>query len=205
MFKLLVTMGFAALLASCSTTNPILDKVATTSVFAKIDSAHSTDEFLLNVFEFADIIIVDDGTGGHLDGMIETLYYLDENPNKIVVIDGACASACTLLLSRPKNVVFTENAVFRFHSASIRETRNGEIVEFMSERGNTKMLRFFTPQVQKWIEQTGAFQSLELTDMDSDQARRFYPEMFIRSDDLPDLEDAGDLIVSSTREFRRFD
>lgn len=195
MFKTLAVLGFVGLLAGCSTTNPVLERVAGEKTFAMIDQTHTTDEFLLKVFKDTNSIIINEGTGGHLDGMIYTLYYLDQNPDKTIVIDGPCASACTLLLTRPNNVVFTENAEFGFHSASVRETINGNVREFMSERGNTKMLRLFPKAVRAWIIKNRAFESLDLTYMDYQTARKFFPTMYVSSDELPELEVYGSVSV----------
>ena len=196
-FSLAAGLGIAlGFMSGCMSPNVVVDRIGKTQVFAMIDSSTPTDGVLMNVMELTDAIIISDGVGGHLDGMLAVLKYLDHHPQKTIIIDGACASACTLLLSRPANVVFTENAVFRFHSASIREEVNGKFRYFMSAPGNEKMLAVMPERLKDWIKETDAFGSRELTDMDSTTARQLFPKMFVETSDIPLLEFGSNITIS---------
>ncbi len=182
--------------SGCATSKQtVLDKFSANEVVAMVDGSNSTDQFMIKVFKATDAIIIREGTGGELNGMISTLKFLDENKNKTIVIDGPCASACTLLLTRPENVVFTEHAVFRFHSAAIYETKNGKRTYRLAGGGNAKMFDLFSDEVQEWILETEAFDSIEFTDMDNETARYYFPDMFVESSALPEFIDGEDHVV----------
>lgn len=192
----LIGTALALLSTGCATKPTVMDKFTANKVVAMVDGTNSTDQFMIKIFDQIDAIVIREGRGGELDGMISTLKFLDENQDKIIVIDGVCASACTLLLTRPQNVVFTEHAVFQFHSAAVYSTaKDGKRTYQLSGNGNAKMFDLFTEEVQEWILDTDAFGSIEFTDMDNDTARAYFPNMFVESSKLPNLVEHGDLVV----------
>jgi hypothetical protein len=75
-----------------------------------------TDSNLMQTLQTSDQIVIKYGSGGYVDGMLETMAYLKANPNKHIVIDGECVSACTLLLATSvsrNSVCYTSNARLR--------------------------------------------------------------------------------------------
>lgn len=72
-----------------------------------------------------------------------------------VVIDGFCASSCTLVLAHD-NYCATPNAVFAFHQVSYSIWRNGgwEAVE-RDEEGTAMMMRAYPGPVRAWIRRKG--------------------------------------------------
>jgi hypothetical protein len=183
-----IGLSLALLGSGCSILSDTLDqRVARQETFAMVGTEQHTDQFLIRLFGTTDAILIRGGAGGDVDGMIRTLDYLDKHPEKLVVIDGPCYSACTMLLARPKNVVFTENASFLFHSARV-EWRNseGEVIRWeLSYAGNEKMLDQFPIQIQEWIVQRDAFASREFTEMTNNEVTRFLPKMRIQANRIP--------------------
>lgn len=185
-----------ATLPSCQSIPSLSDKIGETRVFAMIGEENRTDGFLTDVFVQTDAILIRNGMGGELDGMLGTLAYLDENPNKLIVIDGPCASACTLLLSRPENVVFTENAVFQFHSAAWQTTVGTKVTFELSEEGNQKMLRVLPESIREWVLDNDAFASRDLVEMSNRTVRKLIPAMFMPSNRLPLMDPGPDRIIN---------
>lgn len=181
-------------IAGCATVkeNPITAKVAEQPSLMMVESQHHTDQFLMELFRQTDAIYITDGRGGELDGMLETLDYLDQNPEKLVVIDGDCYSACTLLLAKPRNVIFTDNASFFFHSASVRYCVDGNVKTTLSAPGNEKMRAALPPKVTAWVDANKAFDSTEFTEMPASDARELLPYMYVESEKLPGFRRTGE-------------
>lgn len=192
--KALLVGALLGCLAStgCQSDPSVMERVRTNKVFAMIDQGSRTDQFIMKVFNKTDSIIIRTGRGGELNGMLETLTYLDENPTKTIIIDGPCFSACTLLLSKPNNVVFTERAKFYFHSAHFRYP-DGSIV--LSPEGNKRMLGVFNDGTKSWINRHNAFASDKFVMMPNSVARSFYPKMFVRSSEMPDYVAGEDIAL----------
>lgn len=181
----IAAVSISALLASCAN---LPHKVEQQKTFAMVNADQKTDQHLISLFRDADGVIIRSGSGGEVDGMIETLKFLDAHPEKFIVVDGPCFSACTLLLSRPKSVVFTERATFHFHSARIEwRDKEGNLVKWeLSWDGNEKMMDVFPEQIQMWIYENDAFYSREFTSMDNATVRSLLPSMFMNSKRIPD-------------------
>lgn len=194
--------ALAGFLTGCVSTPPsVMDRVGHSKVFAMIGDQHTTDGYLIRVLEKTDSVIIENGTGGVLDGIFQTLAYLDEHPEKTVIVNGPCASACTLLLTKPQNVVFTENARFRFHSAFYRRVENGKRVIRLAPDSNDRMLAAFDDGVRDFIINTNAFASVRLTEMDNAIARNLHPEMFVESKRLPKMLDGGSLTIDDSDQY----
>ena len=94
---------------------------------------------------------------GDRGGRIGT--YIDKyegvrNSGETVVIDGLCASACTIVLGTVphERICVTSNAKLGFHAAWDRSD-NGRVV---TNREATKMLyAMYPPPVKRWIAQRG--------------------------------------------------
>jgi hypothetical protein len=100
---------------------------------------------------FAAVRIYDDG-GGQI-GAYLTKYHALREKGEQVMIDGTCASACTMLLGViPRNrICVTPRAVLAFHSAWT-PTSEGEQI---SSAGNYYLWSNYPPDVRKWIIQHG--------------------------------------------------
>lgn len=175
----------------------VIDQFRSATEVAVVDRHNSTDGFLLNLFESFDSIIIRFGKGGNLDGMIKVLMFLQENPEKTVVIDGPCYSACTLLLAAPENVVFTENASFYFHSSFLYDAKRPDKEPKMYPFGNEIMLKVLPTNVNLWTQLTGAFNKIEFTRMENHEAVDLVPEMFVSSNFLPEFGPSDTFSVTS--------
>lgn len=131
-----------------------------------------TDYNLVQIFEAtrANKMIIEQGNGGEVAGMFATLKYLEAHPEKKIIIDGFCASACTMLLSkRLKNVCFTKQAEFYFHSVYTQNEKTGK--KTMDPASNKVMYEEFDTPLQFFITASHAYGSLKLTKMDVDTAQ----------------------------------
>src|SRR5271168_2592215 len=104
---------------------------------------------------FATVIIYDD-VGGRIGDYL-TKYHALREKGEQVVIDGTCASACTMLLGViPRNrICVTPRAVLAFHSAWT-PTSEGEQI---SSAGNFYLWSNYPSDVRKWIIQHGGLHS----------------------------------------------
>jgi hypothetical protein len=100
---------------------------------------------------FATVRIYDD-VGGQIGDYLAKYHALREKGEQ-VMIDGTCASACTMLLGViPRNrICVTPRAVLAFHSAWT-PTSEGEQI---SSAGNYYLWSNYPPDVRKWIIQHG--------------------------------------------------
>jgi hypothetical protein len=95
---------------------------------------------------------ISDDRGGQIGDYLAKYHALRENGDR-VMIDGTCASACTMLLGViPRNrICVTPRAVLAFHSAWT-PTSEGEQI---SSAGNYYLWSNYPPDVRKWIIQHG--------------------------------------------------
>jgi hypothetical protein len=100
---------------------------------------------------FATVRIYDDG-GGQIGDYLNKYHALRKKGER-VVIDGTCASACTMLLGViPRDrICVTPRAVLAFHSAWT-PTSEGEQI---SSAGNYYLWSNYPADVRKWIIQHG--------------------------------------------------
>ncbi len=89
-----------------------------------------------------------------------------------VVIDGVCASACTLLINLPNSqLCVTERARLHFHRARLQKPiRNGRKI---LRDANRMMLASYPAGVRQWIAQRGGLTDRMLK-MDSADVSRFF-------------------------------
>jgi len=99
---------------------------------------------------------ISDDRGGQIGDYLAKYHALRENGER-VMIDGTCASACTMLLGViPRNrICVTPRAVLAFHSAWT-PTSEGEQI---SSAGNYYLWSNYPPAVRKWIIQHGGLHS----------------------------------------------
>src|ERR1700681_3097596 len=95
---------------------------------------------------------ISDDRGGQIGAYLKKYHALRENGER-VMIDGTCASACTMLLGViPRNrICVTPRAVLAFHSAW-NPTSEGEQV---SSAGNYYLWSNYPSHIRKWIIQHG--------------------------------------------------
>lgn len=137
-----------------------------------------TDGGLFDLLNLTDILVIRRGLGGNVDGMSDVVDYLNANPQKQVVIDGECYSACTLLASVPTTTL-TKNAKLNFHSASRNVCVEGELRSSMSLMANLFMMVMFDSRVQDWINESRAFSSVDFTQMPEDKMREFFANQYV--------------------------
>lgn len=143
-----------------------------------------TDDTLYFYNNLTNYIIISTGTGGNLDGMIE---FRNAYPEFNIIIDGDCYSACTLLLGM-KNVYYTENASFYFHS-SYNLTCGFMFSKTvgLSLKGNSSMMEIFNPSIRQWIQKSKAYESLSFTRLPNELLEG-YKSSFLPSSSLPNYK-----------------
>jgi hypothetical protein len=106
----------------------------------------------MNVVAAYATVRISDDRGGQIGDYLARYHALRENGER-VMIDGTCASACTMLLGViPRNrICVTPRAVLAFHSAWT-PTSEGEQI---SSAGNYYLWSNYPPAVRKWIIQHG--------------------------------------------------
>ena len=110
----------------------------------------------MNVASALATVKISDDRGGQIGDYLAKYHALRENGER-VMIDGTCASACTMLLGViPRNrICVTPRAVLAFHSAWT-PTSEGEQI---SSAGNYYLWSNYPPAVRKWIIQHGGLHS----------------------------------------------
>ena len=110
----------------------------------------------MNVSSAYAAVRISDDRGGQIGDYLAKFHALRENGDR-VMIDGTCASACTMLLGViPRNrICVTPRAVLAFHSAWT-PTSEGEQI---SSAGNYYLWSNYPPAVRKWIIQHGGLHS----------------------------------------------
>lgn len=155
-----------------------------------------SDHSLIPIIMESDITVIKEGTGGSLQGMSETLITLLLNKDRMVIIDGPCYSACTLLLSMP-NTMFTKNASFFYHSVGTDVCIRGELTRKMSYTGNKRFFNMLMPKQQDWVARNHALASFDFTEMTFEEAAKLYPARVIDANLIPEI--SADSFETDTR------
>ena len=155
-------------------------ELVVTDAFVAIFADNDTDETLKLAFQYSDLIVIKFGAGGVLKGMINTLNYLKQHPEKKIIIDGPCYSACTLLLSSP-NVKFTSKTDFYFHAAY--KKHDGKI--FIDVESTKAYLDLMPFSIQVWISRNKAVESTKFKKFDFKLMKHYFPDMIISSEEIP--------------------
>ena len=122
---------------------------------------------------FADdrTIYISHDPGGDL-GLYQVKAQVARELNLKVVIDGVCASACTLLIGLPSSqVCVTARARLHFHKARLkRPVANGRR---LLRKANHMMLAAYPAGVQNWIARKGGLTNRMLK-MESSEVLQFF-------------------------------
>jgi hypothetical protein len=110
-----------------------------------------TDEHMVGYINSTRVITIDDGVGGHVQGMVRMLSKVAHS-SKRVVINGPCRSACTLFLALgPSRVCLTKRAEMWFHQASLLTGKR-------SRYWSNAMLRLYPAGVRRYVRARGGLQ-----------------------------------------------
>lgn len=86
--------------------------------------------------------------------------------NVPIIVDGPCASACTLLVDTAhRNVCLTTRAVLLYHKGR-RFDENGEVKKYIELH--------YRPDVRAWIDEQGGLPTEDLLVMPFSEAKKFY-------------------------------
>jgi hypothetical protein len=99
--------------------------------------------------------IIDD-SGGRIGSYLDK-YDTLRTSRRQVVIDGTCASACTLVVEKiPRNrICVTPRAVLAFHAAWSPSLKGAEL----NKPGTTYLWSHYPPDVRRWIARNGGLRS----------------------------------------------
>lgn len=100
------------------------------------------------------VFVVNGDHGGVIREYTQRVYTLNQRGVQ-VVIDGLCASACTLYLTADK-VCFTQRATFGFHSAQDVEGGNRSM-EIIANRRLADAYREVSPLLAEWFLSRGQY------------------------------------------------
>jgi hypothetical protein len=111
---------------------------------------------LLSIESASATVRIYDDRGGQIGNYLAKYQALRESGEQVVV-DGACESACTILLGViPRNrICVTSRASFSFHTAW-NPTPEGNVV---SSAGNQVLWSIYPSDVRKWIIRHGGLHS----------------------------------------------
>lgn len=110
-----------------------------------------TDQHMIGYVNANRTITIEDGLGGHIEGMIGMLGRIAA-ADRQVVIDGPCRSACTLLVALgPSRVCLTAKAELWFHQASLATGRR-------SAYWSNAMLRLYPDSIRNFVNGRGGLQ-----------------------------------------------
>lgn len=108
---------------------------------------------MMNIASASATVRVYDDLGGRIGDYLAKYQALRASGDR-VVIDGTCASACTMLLGQiPRNrICVTPRAVLEFHTAWDPTPSGGQTV---NSAGNQILLANYPGDVRKWIDRHG--------------------------------------------------
>jgi hypothetical protein len=123
---------------------------------ARVAAAAMVLLLMTNASSASATVRIYDDRGGQIGAYLSKYHALRENGER-VMIDGTCASACTMLLGViPRNrICVTPRAVLAFHSAW-NPTSEGEQV---SSAGNYYLWSNYPSHIRKWIIEHGGLHS----------------------------------------------
>jgi len=105
--------------------------------------------------------------GGELVYFLEAAEELNARGDRLVVIDGACRSACAAFADRARaHVCITPNARFGFHKASVY---TADLSERLAQVEPPQ-----SPDILAWVAANGGFPTNGMRDMDANDAARFW-------------------------------
>jgi hypothetical protein len=112
-----------------------------------------TVALLLATVPSAALVRIGDDPGGRIGSYLEA-YAMLRSTGQFVVIDGACLSACTLVLGMipSERVCVTPRARLGFHAAWTPD-ENGRPVR--SPMGTRVLMDIYPPKVRNWIRRKG--------------------------------------------------
>ena len=112
---------------------------------------------LISVAPVSATMRINDDSGGQIGAYLDKYQALRASGDK-VIIDGTCASACTMVLGAIPHdrICVTPRAVLAFHSAWL-PTSEGEQVS--SSAGNSYLWSNYPGAVRKWITAHGGLHS----------------------------------------------
>jgi hypothetical protein len=98
------------------------------------------------------VVRIIDDEGGNI-GVYWTRYMEIRNAGERVVIDGACSSACTMVLGivPPDRICVTPNAVLGFHAAY----RGFLGFRVINDPGTRTLMNLYPAPIRRWIERNG--------------------------------------------------
>ena len=82
------------------------------------------------------------------------------------VIDGLCASACTMYLGM-KNACVAPRTILGFHTASVQGPLG---IRTPSKFGNSILMSYYPPRIREWVKEKKALEQDELTAMTAEEA-----------------------------------
>src|SRR6202161_2073939 len=125
----------------------------------------------MNVSSALATVRISDDRGGQIGDYLAKYHALRENGDR-VMIDGTCASACTMILGViPRNrICVTPRAVLEFHSAWNPTSEGNQV----SSAGNQYLWSNYPSDVRKWISRHGGL-GLQIIYLSGAELAAMYP------------------------------
>ena len=102
-------------------------------------------------------VVITSDEGGKIGAYVARYSKMRQSGER-VVIDGACLSACTIVVGMipPERLCATRNAVLGFHAAWLPD---GEGRTRLSREGTEVLMKFYPPSLRQWIARRGGLNS----------------------------------------------
>ena len=119
------------------------------------------------------MLVITSDIGGRIGNYVET-YQRARQTGELVVIDGVCLSACTLVLGivPPDRICITRRATLGFHAAWLPGPRGRPV---RSAAGTQALWEYYPPNVRRWIEARGGL-SQKMLYLRGSELAAMYPQ-----------------------------
>jgi len=119
------------------------------------------------------MMVITDDIGGRIGKYVEA-YQNARQSGELVVIDGVCLSACTLVLGivPVDRICITRRATLGFHAAWLPGPQGRPV---HSEAGTQALWDYYPPHVRRWISSRGGL-SLKMLYLRGSELAAMYPQ-----------------------------
>ena len=145
-------------------------------------------------------IVIQDDMGGPLGDYLMK-YSNIRKSGQLVIIDGRCYSACTIVTGSvpPRNICVTPRAVLGFHAASANDQWGSSVA---SNAATRTLYNLYPRHIQKWLNQNGGLGTRTVL-LDGRDLAKMYPMCPQHADALSSKRPVEGGVFSNDARLRR--
>ena len=134
------------------------------------------------------MLVITSDAGGRIGKYVQT-YQNAKHSGELVVIDGVCLSACTLVLGivPADRICITKRATIGFHAAWLPGPSGRRV---HSAAGTQALWEYYPANVRQWITSRGGL-SQKMLYLRGSELAAMYPQCRMMADPKPNPEPAG--------------